>query len=116
MVPGTGQRFRCNMISSITNRGRLAFMVFRENFTVAVFLKFLRRLVRQVKRRIFLIVDRHPVHRAARVKRWLKAHGDKIRLFYLPSYSPELNPDEYLNQDVKSNAAGRQLPRDAAER
>jgi transposase len=103
------------MISTLTNRGRLAFMVFRERFTVSVFLRFLRRLVRQVKRRVFLIVDRHPVHRAASVTRWLARHSSKIRMFFLPSYSPELNPDELLNQDVKTNAVGRRRPVDQAE-
>ena len=110
-VPGTGQRFRCNMISAITNQGQLAFMVFRERFTAAVFLRFLRRLVRQAAgRKVFLIADRHPVHRARKVAAWLARHVDQIRLFHLPGYSPELNPDEYLNQDVKSNALGRRRP------
>ena len=107
VIPGTGQRFGCNMISAITNRGRLNFMVFRERFKDRVFLNFLTRLVRQVSRKIFLIVDGHPVHRAARVTRWVSAHATRIELFRLPSYSPDLNPDEMLNQDVKSNAVGR---------
>ena len=98
------------MISTITNRGRLAFMVFENEFKVRVFLKFLKRLARHVKRPIFLIVDRHPVHRAAGVRRWLAANEKRIRMFLLPGYSPELNPGELLNQDVKSNALGRQRP------
>lgn len=115
VIPGTGQRFGCNMISTITNRGRLAFMVFRQRFTAPVFLAFLRRLLRLRKRRIFLIVDRHPVHKARPVARWLAQHTSKIRLFWLPSYSPELNPDELLNQDVKTNALGRARPADEQE-
>jgi len=107
IILGTGQRFGCNMISAITNRGRLNFMVFRERFKDRVFLKFLTRMVRQVPRKVFLIVDGHPVHRAARVTRWVSAHTERIELFRLPSYSPDLNPDEMLNQDVKSNAVGR---------
>ncbi len=107
VIPGTGQRFGGNMISAITNRGRLNFMVFRERFKDRVFLNFLTRLVRQVPRKIFLIVDGHPVHRAARVTRWVSARAKRIELFRLPSYSPDLNPDEMLNQDVKSNAVGR---------
>jgi len=115
VVPATGQRFRCNVISSLTNRGRLAFMVFREGLTAAVFLRFLRRLVRLVRRPVFLLVDRHPVHRAKRVTRWLHAHPDDLRLFFLPGYSPELNPDEFLNHDVKANAVGRRRAHDEAE-
>lgn len=112
VIPGTGQRFGCNMTSTITNRGRLSFMVFRGTFRVRTQLKFLRRLLRQVNGKIFWIVDRHPVHRAAAVTRWLEEHRDRIERFYLPAYSPQLNPDELLNQDVKTNALGRRRARD----
>lgn len=115
VVPATGQRFRANVISSLTNRGRLAFMVFREGFTATVFLRFLRRLVRLVRRPVFLIVDSHPVHRAGRVTAWVRAHAAAIRLIFLPGYSPDLNPDEFLNHDVKVNAVGRQRPADQGE-
>jgi transposase len=115
VVPGTGKRFGCNMISAITNRGRLAFMVFKERFTGLVMIEFLRRLIKQNCRKVFLIVDGHPVHGSRQVKRWVYGHSKKIRLFYLPGYSPELNPDEYLNQDVKTNAVGRQRPKDQPE-
>ncbi len=108
VIPGTGQRFGCNMVSAITNKGHLAFMVFRKRFRNDVFTRFLKRMVRQSERKVFLIVDRHPVHRSRTVKKWLAENEKQIRLFYLPSYSPELNPDEMLNQDVKSNAVGRQ--------
>ena len=115
VIPGTGQRFRCNMMSTITNRGHLSFMVFKERFTAAVCIRFLRRLVRQAGRKVFLILDRHPVHRSAKVKRWLAANAGKIVLFFLPGYSPDLNPDEFLNQDVKSNALGRRRPATQSE-
>lgn len=115
VIPGTGQRFRCNMISTVTNRGALAFMVFTESFTAPVMVRFLKRLTRHAGRRVFLIVDGHPVHRSARVKNWVRVHAAKIGLFLLPSYSPDLNPDEFLNQDVKSNALGRRRPRDRHE-
>ena len=81
-------------------------MVFKERFQADVFHEFLSRLVRQGERKVFIIVDRHPVHRFVKVKRWLTDNEEHIRLFFLPSYSPELNPDEVLNQDVKSNAVG----------
>jgi transposase len=85
-------------------------MVFKGRFIAKVFLEFLYRLVRQGKRKVFLIVDRHPVHRSKKVKQWLEEWGDKIRLFFLPGYSPELNPDELLNQDVKSNTIRKNRP------
>lgn len=113
VVFGTGQRFRCNMISTITNRGRLAYMVFGQRFTARVFLNFLGRLLwltRKTRKKVFLIVDGHPVHKSRSVKRWLAEHAAPIRIFWLPSYSPELNPYELLNQDVKTNALGRVRP------
>lgn len=115
VIPGTGQRFGCNMISAITNRGRLNFMVFKKRFRKDVFLDFLRRLARQAERKVFLIVDGHPVHRARKVNDWLAENAHQISLFFLPGYSPELNPDEMLNQDVKSNAVGRRRARNRDE-
>jgi transposase len=111
----SGNRFGCNLISAISTRGRLYFSVFRGTFSTKVFLAFLRRLIKQVDRKVFLILDGHPVHRARAVTGWLERHADRIRVFPLPPYSPELNPDEYLNQDVKRNAGGGRRPRDAEE-
>ena len=85
-------------------------MVFKTRFDSAVLLTFLRRLVRHRTRRLYLIMDGHPVHRSKKVQAWLDRNQQKLRLFFLPTYSPDLNPDEYLNQDVKSNALGRQRP------
>jgi len=110
VIPGTGQRFRCNMISVITNRGKLYFMIFKEGFSSQIFIDFLKRLVKQVPHHIFLIIDRHPVHRSSPVQKCLREKEDRIQVFWLPPYSPELNPDENLNQDVKSNAVGRRRP------
>lgn len=115
VIPGTGQRFGCNMISTITNRGRLTFMVFKERFDGSVMIDFLRRLIKQNRQKVFLIVDGHPVHRSRQVKSWVHRHRKNLRLFYLPGYSPQLNPDELLNQDVKTNAVGRQRPNDQPE-
>lgn len=115
VIAGTGQRFGCNMISTITNHGTLRFMVFKQRFTAAVMIQFLDRLLRQVDRKVFVILDGHPVHRSKKVKAWVAARVDQIELFQLPGYSPQLNPDELLNQDVKSNALGRRRPADQNE-
>ena len=114
-IPGTGKRFGCNMMSTITNRGQLAFMVFTCRFTTQVMLLFLARLVRHARRKVFLILDGHPVHRSKAVARWLAEHAEQIEMFLLPGYSPDLNPDELLNNDVKSNAVGRRRPADQVE-
>lgn len=115
VVMGTGKRFGCNMISTITNRGRLSFMVFKGRFDQAVMIRFLDRLLRQARRKVFLIVDGHPVHRGGKVKAWVEAREGRMELFFLPGYSPELNPDELLNQDVKTNAVGRRRSKDQPE-
>jgi len=107
IVLGPGKRFGCNMISSISNRGTLRFMVFTDRFNSDVMLTFLKRLLKQMERKVFLIVDGHPVHRGRGVKKFVAEKKDQIQLFYLPAYSPELNPDEMLNQDVKTNAVRR---------
>lgn len=110
VIPGTGQRYSCSMISTVTNRGTLRFMVFHKKFTTLVFITFMERLLKSIDSKIYFIVDRHPVHKARKVQRWLDNHRDQIQLFFLPAYSPELNPDEMLNNDVKSNAVGRRRP------
>lgn len=98
----SGQRIGANMISAIANSGQLNFQVFEGKFTAKVFIEFLGRLVRQYPdRKIFLICDNHSTHHAKAVKRWVEQRDDRIELCFLPSYSPELNPDEMLNQDVK---------------
>lgn len=109
VVRRTGNRFSCNMISTITNLGKLSFMVFHENFNSEIFLKFLKRLTQTYHRKVFLIVDRHRAHRSKEVHQWLTENKEGIRIFYLPSYCPELNPDEFLNQDVKAHLGKQRL-------
>lgn len=90
-----------SMISAITNQGKVRFMLYQETMTSKVFIKFLSRLIRDAKSKVFLILDNHRVHHSKAVKEWLEEHKEKVELFYLPSYSPELNPDEYLNGNLK---------------
>ena len=116
VIKRTGKRFRVNMISAISNQGLLRFRLFTGSFTGAVFIDFLRRLLRDCQgRKVHLIVDGHPVHRAKLVSAWVGRHAERIELHFLPGYSPELNPVELLNHDVKANAAGRRRPRSAGE-
>ena len=110
VIPGTGQRFRCNMVSAISNRGKMVFMVFRGSFNGKLFLCFLGRLLRQIPGSITLILDSLPAHKGKVIQQWLEKNSQRIQMFFLPAYSPELNPDEMLNQDVKTNAVGRKRP------
>lgn len=109
VVKRTGNRFSCNMISAITNLGKLSFMIFYENFTSEVFLRFLERLIQQASRKVFLIVDRHRAHKSKQVQQWLTKNKKAIQIFHLPSYCPELNPDEFLNQDVKAHLGKKRV-------
>lgn len=106
VVPATGKRFGCNMISAISNLGQLWFMVFAGRLNAKLFVEFLGRLLRiTAGRKLFLIIDSHPAHKAGKVTRWLNEkpaeRSARLELFFLPGYSPELNPDECLNQDTK---------------
>lgn len=94
---------RINMISSITNLGKVRFMLYPQTMTAQVLIRFMSRLTRDVDRKVFLILDNLKVHHSRLVKRWLEGNKEKLEVFYLPSYSPELNPDEYLNGDLKHN-------------
>jgi transposase len=112
----TGKRFRVSMISAISAGGLLRFRLFVGSFTGQVFIDFCRRLLRECQgRRVHLIVDRHPVHRAKLVGAWVARHAERIELHFLPGYSPELNPVELFNNDVKANAAGRRGARTVVE-
>ena len=98
----SAKRIGANMISALANSGQLHFSVFEGRFTAKVFIDFLDRLVRShPDRKIFLICDNHSTHHAKIVTRWVAQRADRIELHFLPAYSPELNPDELLNQDLK---------------
>ena len=115
VIRATGQRFGCNMISAITNKGALAFMVFQGKFKAPVFVAFLQRLLKQIAGTLYLIVDGHPVHKSGKATRFAATHSARLRLIRMPGYCPELNPDELLNQDVKTNGLGKSRPTNRTE-
>ena len=90
-----------SVISTVTNKGEMRWKVFSGALNANILIGFLARLVRQRKEKIFLILDNLRVHHSKSVKRWLADNTERIEVFYLPSYSPELNPDELLNADLK---------------
>jgi len=95
-------RTSTNMISTVTNQGKLRFMLFNGGMNAQLLIRFMKRLCRDAGRKVILILDNLKVHHAHIVRDWLEAHSDLIEVFYLPSYSPELNPDEYLNGTLKA--------------
>jgi transposase len=96
------KRESINMISAITNQGTVRFRIFEGNMNADVLIEFMMRLLKDAKRKVYLILDNLRVHHAKPVKEWLEKHKKMIQVFYLPAYSPELNPDEYLNCDLKA--------------
>ena len=106
VVRATGRRFSLNTISAISARGELRFMVVRGGVGAEVFITFLKRLVHGERRPIYLIVNGQPSHRAKKVKSYVESLKGKLRLFFLPPYSPELNPDDLVWNDVKNNGVG----------
>lgn len=99
----TAKRQRVNMISSVTNQGKVRFMFYRDNMNSKKLIDFMGRLVKDAGKKVFLILDNLKVHHSAPVKKWLQENREKIELFFLPPYSPELNPDEFLNNSLKGH-------------
>lgn len=97
------KKSRINMISSITNQGKVRFMLYREKMSSPVLIKFMSRLTRDCKRKVYLILDNLNVHHSKKVAKWLEANREKIEVFFLPPYAPEYNPDEYLNGGLKKH-------------
>ena len=112
-VPGS--RFSVNMISTVTNQGKVRWMIYEGRMNAALFIVFLGRLIAGASKKVFLIVDHLSVHEANAVEEWLADKKDQIEVFYLPKYSPERNPDEYLNCDVKGNINTDGMPKDREE-
>ena len=115
VVRTTGKRFGCNMISAVSAKGELRFLITRGGVNADVFITFLRRLIVGAKGPVFLIVDGHPTHRAKKTRAFVESTEGKLELFTLPSYSPELNPDELVWRHVKAHRVGRMGVRNREE-
>ena len=108
IVKTTGARFGLNLISAINARGELRFMCIDGPFNAEVFITFLERLVSDDEQKVFVVADGHPAHKGKKVTEFLRKNKQRIELHLLPPYSPELNPDELVWNDLKNNAIGRQ--------
>ena len=107
IVAKTGRRFSLNLISAVSPLGELRFMVTDQRVNAATFIDFLRRLLVNAERTIYLVLDGHPVHRSKKVRNFVESQDGKLKLFFLPPYSPELNPDELVWNVVKGQVSGR---------
>jgi transposase len=111
VLPVETKRARLNMISAITNKGSVRFMIYDKTMTRQLLLDFMKRLIKDAPRKVFLILDNLRVHHGKIVAKWLGENSDKIEIFFLPPYSPEINPDEYLNHALKLDVHSGKLPR-----
>ena len=108
VVSSTGARFGLNLLSAVSAQGEFRFMTVKGRVGATQFIEFIKRLLHNEPRVVFLIVDGHPAHKAKIVKRFIESLKGRFRLFFLPPYSPELNPDERVWNDLKNNGVGRQ--------
>jgi len=115
LIKMKSKRMNSHIISSVSKLGKMRFMIYKDSLDTKILIKFVRRLARIVDKRIFLIMDNLAVHHSKKFRNWLDMHKDKIKVFYLPSYSPELNPDERLNRDLKTHFHSGSLVRNTKE-
>jgi transposase len=109
IVSTTGARFGMNLISAVSRTGQMHFAVVEGKVNAEVFIEFLKRLIHNRRKPVFLIVDGHPTHKAVMVRKYVETVGNKLSLFFLPPYSPELNPDELVWNDLKNHILGRKV-------
>lgn len=109
------RHIRVSQISAVANTGEVRFMTYTRTMNAELFLVFLNRLLRSTTGKVFLIMDRLRAHMTPTVQEWVASHGERIEVFYLPRYAPEVNPDEYLNNDLKGEVNKAGLPHDTEE-
>ncbi|MCA1696456.1 MAG: IS630 family transposase [Actinobacteria bacterium] len=107
VVRSTGKRHSVNMLSAVTAQGGLHFMLHEESVDSSVFIEFCRRLLHDDGGTVFLIVDNHSTHLSNETRAFVASTDGQLRLFFLPTYSPELNPDEWVWKNVKHDRIGR---------
>jgi transposase len=107
VVANTGSRWSINMLSAVSAQGKLRFMVHDGKVNSTVFIEFCKRLMRDATSPVYLIVDGHPCHRARATKEFVQSTKGTLQLFFLPGYSPELNPDEWVWKNVKHDRIGK---------
>jgi transposase len=107
VVRGTGNRKSVNMISAVSARGKLHFSFVEGNTNAENFIEYLKKLLHDIDGKIFLIVDGHGAHTAKKTRQFVEDNADRLKLFFLPPYSPELNPDEWVWKNIKHDHVGK---------
>jgi len=111
IIRSTGARTKVNCISAISSKGKLHYMIFEKNFNAKVFIEFLERLMYNRKKKITLIVDGHNAHNTKAVQKYVASLNGRLKIYFLPPYSPELNPDELVWNNAKQKAAKKKYNR-----
>ena len=109
VIRTTGSRYRLNLVSAVSAKGAMRFMTIKGKLNADRFIEFLERLLKNQTTPVYLIVDGHPVHRSARVRTFVEATEGRLKLFHLPAYSPELNPDEQVWNQLKNHRLGKMV-------
>lgn len=115
VVRTEAKHIKVNMLSAISNRGKLRFVLYKDNMDSDKLIDFMRRLVSDSSKKVFLILDNLRIHHSKKVSAWLEKHKSEIEVFYLPPYAPEYNPDELLNSDLKRSISKFPSPRSEKE-
>jgi transposase len=103
-MPVSGKRFGVSFIAAVCAAGMMSYSVYTGRFNGKVMIEYLERLLAErAGKKVYVVLDNHPVHTSNAVKEWAEKNEQRIRLVYLPKYSPEINPVEYLNGHVKAN-------------
>ena len=110
VLPAETKRQRVNMLSAVNSQGKVRFMIYQDIMNQQRLIRFMERLIRVSKQKVFLILDNLKVHHGKLAASWLEKHKDKIEVFFLPPYAPEYNPDEYLNHALKISVHTGQQP------
>ena len=115
MLPVETKRQRVNMLSAVSSQGKVRFMIYQDTMNQQRLIRFMERLIRDSKQKVFLILDNLNVHHGKLAASWLKNRKDKIEVFFLPPYAPEYNPDKYLNHALKISVHSGHLPYSAED-
>ena len=115
VIKQSAKRFHSSMISALNNHGKLEWMALKDTMNSELFLTFLKQMIKFKRRKVILIVDNLKVHHSKLVAQWCEANRERIELVFLPAYSPQINPDEYLNNGLKQNLASQLPPKDKTQ-